>query len=389
LLPLPLKSRPPGNNKKRKQYVLIKNGGGKMANIMVNEACNLRCPYCFASEFVNQNPKEMTLEDFKEALEFVLGDGSHQQVGIIGGEPTIYKHINEALEIAIKDVRAYPVMIFTNAVTLENIRPELLEDRKFRMLVNCNSPEDMGKAKYDKMRENINKFIHEHIGEGRFKLSINLYKPDFDYSYVLDLVEEFQCDSLRMSISVPSNDLDEKDSLAYFKKMKPVVMNFTMDLLKAGVIPGFDCNFMPLCLLTEEEIKNLMGIKEHLREYLKNYNSNILRKNRDVYGQSFWERSIICELQKCTPVIDILPDLTAVRCFGLSEHTKQNIRDFEGISDLIAFYEKNVDRETRDFYTSSECQDCDKRKNRVCSAGCHIFKVRKMVNSGEKFVGLA
>ena len=61
-----------------------------MANIMVNEACNLDCPYCFAGEFVGQTAKEMTVEDFRTALNFALSDTEEKQVGIIGGEPLLY-----------------------------------------------------------------------------------------------------------------------------------------------------------------------------------------------------------------------------------------------------------------------------------------------------------
>ncbi len=35
-----------------------------MANIMINEDCNLRCPYCFANEFVNKKTNNVTEENF-------------------------------------------------------------------------------------------------------------------------------------------------------------------------------------------------------------------------------------------------------------------------------------------------------------------------------------
>ena len=102
-----------------------------MANIMVNEACNLRCPYCFAEEFINKAPKEMKLEDFRVALDFILSDNSERQVGIIGGEPLLYTHINEAVRIALDDPRTEIVMIFTNAVELERLSPDILESKNF------------------------------------------------------------------------------------------------------------------------------------------------------------------------------------------------------------------------------------------------------------------
>lgn len=343
-----------------------------MTNIMVNETCNLRCPYCFASEFVNQDCEEMTLDAFKEALEFILGKNYQVQVGIIGGEPTLYSHINEALEIAMADLRVNPVSLYTNAVQLDKIRPDLLECNKFRMLVNCNSPEDMGATRYEKMRKNIRAFVDDHFGAGRFKLSINLYKPDFDYRYVIDLVKEFRCDTIRLSISVPSrNSLkDDNDSLTFFREMKPLVLEFTEELCKLGVIPGFDCNFMPQCVLTEDEKRRLFHIKDFFME----------RINRDRY---FWQRSIISDIQSCSPVVDILPDLTSVRCFGLSEYTRVNIRDFKNLEELEKYYSDTIDKASRDFYFSEDCKECFMRKNGKCTAGCLTYKMEQLLKATE------
>ena len=335
-----------------------------MANIMVNEACNLCCPYCFAGEFVNRDPKEMTLEDFRTALDFVLGDRIERQVGVIGGEPLLYTHINEALNIALEDPRSDPVMLYTNAVELERLAPEILESSKFRMLINCNPPQDMGAAAFEKMRQNLLRFRDVHFGEGRFRLSVNIYKPDFDYSYVVPLVQEMGFDVIRLSVSVPQNGLPEgTDPLGYFREMKPVAMRFVGDMLRCGVITGFDCNFLPSCVLTKEEHDGVLAAKDV-------FYSALSRK----YSRVFWQRAILCELNNCTPVIDVLPDLQAIRCFGLSEYTKQDIRDFGGIGDLRRFYVNTVDRPACGVWTSDECKDCYNRESGECSCGCLLFK---------------
>ena len=333
---------------------------------MVNEACNLSCPYCFAGEFVNRDPQEMTPEDFRKALDFVLGDKSDRQVGIIGGEPLLYTHINEVIRTALNDLRSDPVMLYTNAVLLERLEPEILEDSKFRMLVNCNSPGDMGAAAYEKMRQNLLRFKNDHFGEGRFRLSVNIYKKDFDYSYVISLAQELGFDVIRLSVSVPRNgDLNGESPLDYFRGMKPVAMSFVGDMIRCGVITGFDCNFLPTCVLTKEEYDGVMRAKEIFY--------SALHRN---YSPSFWQRAILCETNNCTPVIDILPDLTAIRCFGLSEFTKQDIRDYSNIEELRRHYINTVDRPAQRISTSKECGDCYNRESGECSCGCLLFKKR-------------
>ena len=336
-----------------------------MANIMVNEACNLRCPYCFAEEFVNKDPKEMTLEDFRTALDFVMSDENERQMGIIGGEPLLYTHINEAMKIAISDPRTEIVMIYTNAVDLERLDPDILDSAKFRMLVNCNSPEDMGEKAFGKMRENLLRFRDEHNGEGRFRLSVNFYKPDFDYSYVIPLARELEFNVIRLSISVPQRgDLKGISPLEYFRQMKPLAIRFIGDMIRCGVITGFDCNFIPECVFTEDEREGLMGAKEVFYSALSK-----------SFSESFWERVIFCEVNNCSPVIDILPDLHAIRCFGLSEYTKRDISKFSGIDELEKHYIMTVDRYAVDKWTEEECEFCYSRESGWCSCGCLIYKL--------------
>ena len=343
-----------------------------MANIMVNEACNLSCPYCFAGEFVNRDPQEMTIEDFRTALNFVLSDKNDRQVGIIGGEPLLYTHINEALRMALDDLRSDPVMLYTNAVELDLLTPEILEASKFRMLVNCNSPGDMGANAFEKMRQNLLRFKNDHFGEGRFRLSVNIYKPDFDYSYALPLVQELGFDVVRLSVSVPpGGDLPGKSPLDYFREMKPIAMRFVGDMIRLGVITGFDCNFLPTCVLTNEEYAGVMRAKEIFYSAL---NQN--------YSRTFWQRAILCETNNCTPVIDILPDLKAIRCFGLSEYTKRDIRDFHNIEGLRRYYVNTVDRPACKVCTSNECNDCYNRESGECSCGCLLFKADHLFGKG-------
>jgi len=336
-----------------------------MANIMVNEACNLRCPYCFAEEFVNKNPKEMKLEDFYTALDFAMSDESQRQVGIIGGEPLLYSRINEVLRIAINDERTDIVMIYTNAVELERLDPEIMQSFKFRMLVNCNSPEDMGEAAFEKMVQNLRRFKDEYSGAGRFRLSINFYKPDFDYSYVIPLARELEFDVIRLSISVPQKgDLKGKTPLEYFREMKPLAIKFIGDMIRCGVITGFDCNFIPGCVFTDDEQDGLLGAKEVLYNGLS-----------DSYSETFWERVIFCEINNCSPVIDILPDLQAIRCFGMSEISKRDIKDFRNIEQLALHYIAEFDRAACAKWSEDECEFCYRRESGECSCGCLLFKL--------------
>jgi hypothetical protein len=135
-------------------------------------------------------------------------------------------------------------------------------------------------------------------------------------------------------------------------------------MVKCGVMTGFDCNFLPDCILTRDEYDAMMNIKDVFYAGLQRQ-----------YSETFWQRAIVCEMHNCTPVIDILPNLQAIRCFGLSELTKQNIADFRSIADLRRHYMSTVDYPATSTYADSDCAACYKRELGECSGGCLLFKL--------------
>ena len=327
-----------------------------MANIMINEICNLRCPYCFADEYVNKEFKEISLPDFDKALSFALSSGSGERIGIIGGEPTLHSSFKEIMIKLINDDRVPSVTVFTNGTNIEGIADELCHP-KVHLLINCNSPTNMGAKAFEKMTSNVDCLINKKHMKDRITLGINMYKPDFDYMYIVELLEKHGLSSVRTSISVP-NDTDYiQNPIEYFNKMKPRVLEFFAVLAKKGIAPFFDCNNMPGCVWTKEE----------RLEALSHYNG--ADKKTNLFDVSV----------RCQPVIDILPDLSIIRCFGLSEYTKKNISDFDNIDDARNYYIKNIDCFGFNVCHSEKCQDCYEHSIGKCNGGCFCFSINKIL----------
>ena len=68
-----------------------------MANIAVLNYCNLKCPYCFADDMIQEKTKNIDLDDFREMLRF-LSKTPDNHVGIIGGEPTLHPNFSDILK---------------------------------------------------------------------------------------------------------------------------------------------------------------------------------------------------------------------------------------------------------------------------------------------------
>ena len=338
-----------------------------MANIMMTDACNLHCPYCFANEFVNKDKNEISEEAFDKATEFIIGDDTHKTIGLIGGEPTHHSKFDYLMKKLIKNNKIHGIVIYTNGVLLDKFW-DVICHPKTHLLINCNSPKDMGEEKYGILIKNLDVLFNQKMCGDRVTLGINMYNKCFEYDYMLNLLKTFNQKHVRFSITVPNIDENRNiDAHSYFNMMKPRMLEFFHELLNAGIIPNFDCNKIPSCLMKDKE----------LHEFDKYLSNEYIRSNID-------KSNIVTSNVNCRPVIDIRQDLTAVRCFGLSETTKQDIANYAGITELENYYIRTVDAYAYNTSYCKKCNNCHLRSVMKCTGGCLAYKI-KQINYINKF----
>jgi hypothetical protein len=59
----------------------------------------------------------------------------------------------------------------------------------------------------------------------------------------------------------------------------------------------------------------------------------------------------------CTPVLDVQPDMTVIRCFMFSEFPV-NIKQFNSINEVREYFIENIDNKIKGIYTYDKCQNC-------------------------------
>lgn len=340
-----------------------------MPNVMLTKRCNLSCPYCFANDFVGRPSEgDMPVPVFREILAFLLGDGSVKNIGLIGGEPTCHRQFGDILTLVSGEEQLERVTLYTNGVLLGNHLKQL-EDEKFCVLINCNEPDRMGRH-WETLVSTLEKIKASSLKQ-RVTLGINFYKPELDYAFILELADRFAPETLRVSVSVPNQEDYGYDPLAYFALMKPCILAFFEELKQRNVIPFFDCNVFPPCMVTTADIRQFAQWGDR---------NPFLRLKSRTSG--------------CKPVIDIMDDMTAVRCFGLSAYTKVPIREFATFTDLMQYYLRRVDAYAVNTYHSGRCADCYQYKAMRCSGGCLVYKIdrilenRKLVEAKNGLYGL-
>lgn len=314
-----------------------------MANIVITEKCNLNCSYCFANDIVNKEIKEISQEDFIKAIEFIKGEKKDCTVGIIGGEPLLHPNFDGLMEILCQDDNITNVHIFTNGILIDKYIDQL-QDSKFSFLINVNNPEVIGKTNYERIRKNIALLKTAFNKSDRITLGLNIYGIDLDYSYYLNLIDEFGFKHARISIVVEKNNVN---ALSRFQKYNQTVFNLIKELWKRKILFRFDCNYPPNCAWDKTQQLKI----ELIQQNLESWGVNLDRA---------------C----CKPVIDILPDLYAIRCFGLSKSSRVRIKDFSTITQLYDYYVQEFDSKVFESCPYELCQTCDQFLNKKCHAGC-------------------
>lgn len=291
------------------------------------------------------------METFETCLKFLSADYS-ERIGLIGGEPTLHPNLKQILARLI-DSPFSSVCLFTNGIILQPYFNEL-RNGKFQILINLNDPRKVGSDRYAQIMDNIDQMVNHLYMRDQVGLGLNLYDPNMDFTFILEALERFRFKKLRVSVAVPNLDQNRGvNPLAYFRMMKPAVRDLVIKLLEIDVAPWFDCNYIPYCLEEPED-----------RELREKYAKTMQRSN-------LFQRNPIC-----SPVMDILPDMKVVRCFGMSDACKVNLMDFKNTQELRRHFQIEVDALAYQILPDEECRTCRHYAVGNCSCGCYAYRMQ-------------
>lgn len=317
-----------------------------MANIAINNYCNLKCSYCFADDMIQENNKNMSIENYIKILKYLTEQNKEHRIGIIGGEPTLHPNFKEILIESNQCAIANDVtfILFTNGIELEQYIPYIGENIK--ILINCNNLFNSKQAE---------QFYHtlEHcntlgwLKTEKVKLGCNLFPNEYNYHWIWLLVDMFKIKSLRCSVVSPRGEYknwkNRKDE--YFKWMKPIFLKFCTEAKKHNIKLGMDCGYIPSCYFNKEE-------KDLIKEVIEDNHYSI-------------------EIG-CTPVMDITPDLQVVPCFGLYNNSIP--LDFEkNWLGLYRYLNYNYYAPKTLNNNQNPCTTCNKLCDFQCQGGCLAF----------------
>lgn len=334
-------------------------------NIIINSACNLRCPYCFEGNMRAELTQNMTYDDFKDICDFISTSTTNRKINIIGGEPAIHPQFKEMLVLATQYVETYQLemTIFTNGIEMLPYMDYV--PARASLLVNANSPLTMPKKSFEKMLAFFKEASErgwnrtDQDEEGNTKTGprytpyatpgCNLYEGLEDYDYFWKILDDYNFNRARVSVSSPRDMYYRLNREKYFEVMKDRFIQFVVEARKRNLAYlAYDCNLHSYCHFTGDELMLI---------------DSLTLEPNDVF-----------RFLGCVGSIEgILPDGQVSGCFGdkYFELLKKPYKEFQTYQEIMDYLDDVKDRDmpkTR----LEKCEGC-RLAQFGCTAGCTGF----------------
>jgi hypothetical protein len=325
-----------------------------MANLVISDVCNLRCPYCFAQDYF-QAPKRksggafLSLEDFKARLEFLDRSGV-ESTRLIGGEPTLHPRFPEIISWARR--RGKPILVFTHGLLSESVLDclEHIPPQDCTVLVNMNATRDADNP--DGREQERRRATLRRLGP-RVKMGFNIYRLDFQLDFLLPVVDQTGCrGGIRLGLAHPilsgaNRFLHPKQYAAAGRK----IALFARKAAASGVRVEFDCGFVR-CMFSDSDL-------------------DALRRAEADIG---W---------RCNPIFDVDLEGRSVHCFPLAGMGEAPSIDGRTAAELRAI----LSEQTRAFRTAGvyrECSRCPRKESGECTGGCLAATIRRFRHTANR-----
>jgi len=325
-----------------------------MPNLIITNACNLRCPFCFASEYrageTGSDVANMSLQEYRAQLDFAGVDS----VRLCGGEPTLHPDFLEMVDLALAR-RGRQVFVMTNGLWPDPVRRALgalstRRGRRISYLVNVLEPEFCGDGQWRQLQATL-----EALPADRVTLGITIHQAPCELDHLFELAANHGIERLRYSVAAP-NLSDPRswrvDPERDFGPMAGVVFELVMEARTRGLRVQSDCGYIPPCRFTEAQLAELRrdGAHESTPEF------------------------------RCHGPIDIGAGGEAWRCFGLYAAVRADCNEFGDCSELDQHFDR-LTAQRDQLLLFDECEDCELPGRGECGGGCHAYRAVRALRS--------
>lgn len=311
-----------------------------MGNVLLTNYCNRRCEYCFAQERIafdddgkgDRSERFLSLSNLEVVIAY-LKRSSSGQVGLLGGEPTLHPDFPFIIDRFLAE--GFRIKLFSNGLMPGTALEHLcrLDSDQVLTIINVNHPDDAGPQEKSQVETTLTAL------KGKAALGFNIYRPDFDGEFLIDLVENHGLDRhVRLGLTQP---IVGGRNIYVLREHYPRVGLRIARLAERtgprGIFLGLDCGFT-LCMFKPEDIGPM------------------------IYSGVTFKLT-------CNPIVDIGVDLSVWCCFPLSRWDTNRLEQFDNRQQLVRHYEKKL-QAYRNVGATADCLECRHRLGGNCTGGC-------------------
>jgi hypothetical protein len=315
-----------------------------MANVVISNRCNRKCPYCFAMHTMPGNrPRDMSLPDVVRIADLVVAAGG-KQLSLLGGEPTLHPHFTEICRYLLH--RNLKVVLLTNGIADDAVIAGLRgipSGAPLEVMVNVNFPEITPAHERERQRAFLTA-----LGR-RCCISLNLYRADLDPCFAAELGASCGTSKIvRVGLAQPILDAaNESLGVEHYRAAAAQIVRLAEASRRVGGMVTFDCG-IPLCAFTDAQLGAL---------YRCGTDFNFV----------------------CSPVVDVSMDLETWACFPLSQGKRIPLQNGESLPHLHKLYREEW-ASLRAAHQAdgifAECSSCGYRLAQRCAGGCLAHALR-------------
>ncbi|NIY17062.1 MAG: radical SAM protein [Nitrospinaceae bacterium] len=352
-------------------------------NIILNSYCNLKCNYCFADEYMDENvktpEKSMDYDFFRN--EMLPRIKNVTLINFMGGEPTLHPRFNDMLSDTVADMQPFTYLgVFTNGLMpdkvlellLKMVGPEgsIVRHIQFSVLLNWQTMENTTERNHQRCREVAEAIIG--VNGLSLMFSINLYSIQQDLATQCREIDQIYQDmglpegqSYKIRVSPAFPIVGEEHNVSLPISDYPRMGRKMLDLMKElpQLTFRFDCSFPP-CLLNEIEEEEFPLVERFF-----------YHGNQPVPNLHEWkDRDLYLGCADDSPM-DIDPKGDCFNCFPFHNLKLGNVGDYKEVNEIAVkqMHTKFLGTVFGDDVQPKEpCKSCPHYMVR-CTSGCFSY----------------
>ncbi len=280
-------------------------------------------------------------------------------LSLLGGEPFLHPELPRLVKLFRQTAPATSLQILTGGVYKKRLINDLSPE-DLGIIFNVNEPGDYRNPKhYSRVIANIETAIARGF---RVILGFNVWRMDFDPGFMPQLADSLGRSGFRWTVANPqwntSSGVIEPDN---FQALAPRIMSMLEEAARLNQEATLDCP-LPLCFFSQAQLA-------WVRQY---------------------HPATAARMGYCSPVLDVTPELEAIRCFALSTLARVKVTDFPNEWSILNFFQENLDSQLLGRGCFDACAECAHFIAGRCSGGCFAWhKLDGSEKKGNDFKTLA